>query len=264
MAHRQSPLHCLVLTACSGLALTAFFTSRVAGNTPKDATTLVHLLESRYNSATSLKAAFLERYSQGARQMRIESGTAYFRRPGRMRWEYEEPEKKLFIADGKTVWFFVPADRTVTRAPMKESSDWRTPLALLTGKANLNRLCGHIEIIHRPSAVNASPSAPPEPPGSATLRCTPKEKGIPASRSSARGDTDAITEASPFDEILFEVDAETGDLADILIRQAGGVEMEYRFGNWQRGLPLADSLFHFHAPPGVAIVEEPSGSPSGR
>ena len=118
------------------------------GASTGDVQAVVRALEAHYHSAVSLKAAFLERYSEDGKVVRVESGTAYFSRPGRMRWEYESPETKLFVADGKTAWFYVPADRTVSRARMKESADWRTPLALLTGKAKLSRLCGRIELIH--------------------------------------------------------------------------------------------------------------------
>ena len=58
--------------------------------------------------------------------------------------------------------------------------------------------------------------------------------------------------------MLLEVDVKGGDLARVLIRQAGGVELEYRFGNWQQNLPLPEAMFHFQAPAGVAIVEESS------
>src|SRR6202163_2887891 len=121
-------------------------------------------LEEHYRHIQTLRAVFLERYSAGPREARIESGTVYFRRPGRMRWEYEAPEKKLFIADGKTVWFYVPADRIATKAPVKESSDWRTALALLTGRADLSWLCRHIDLIDQKST----------PTGHAILRCLPK------------------------------------------------------------------------------------------
>ena len=84
---------------------------------PDSAKAIARLLEEHYHHAQTLRAVFLERYSEGPREARIESGTVYFRRPGRMRWEYESPEKKLFVADGKTVWFYVPADHTVTRVP---------------------------------------------------------------------------------------------------------------------------------------------------
>ena len=98
-----------------------------------DVQATVRALEARYQHAHTLKAIFFERYSDGNGGVAAESGTVYFSRPGRMRWEYESPEQKLFLVDGTNVWFYVPADRTASRAKMKESSDWRTPLALLAG-----------------------------------------------------------------------------------------------------------------------------------
>src|SRR6476659_3500194 len=80
-------------------------------SSPDSAKAVARLLDDRYHNAQSLRAVFLERYSDGPHEARVESGTVYFRRPGRMRWDYDAPEKKLFIADGKTVWFYVPADR---------------------------------------------------------------------------------------------------------------------------------------------------------
>jgi len=75
---------------------------------------IVARLEARYRGAHTLAATFLERYSENGQVVRSEAGTAYFRRPGKMRWEYESPEKNLFLVDGKTAWFYVPGDHTVT------------------------------------------------------------------------------------------------------------------------------------------------------
>ncbi len=217
----------------------------------RDIPSLVRSLETHYHSAITLKATFLERYSESRRDVRIESGTVYFSRPGRMRWEYESPEAKLFIADGKTVWFYVPADRTVTRARVKESADWRTPLALLTGKAKLSRLCSRIELADEPPAVA----------GHVMLRCLPRG-GAPRARAKEPGDVLNATQADqPFREVLLEVDTSGKELVRVLIRQSGDVEMEYRFGNWQQNLPLPEAMFHFAAPVGVAIVDESSVRP---
>jgi outer membrane lipoprotein-sorting protein len=213
----------------------------------QSAKTIAQLLQEHYRRAQTLRAVFLERYSEGPREARIESGTVYFRRPGRMRWEYEAPEKKLFIADGKTVWFYVPADRTVTKAPVKESSDWRTPLALLTGKADLSRLCSRIDLIGQKTA----------PAGHAILRCLPKgekEAGSAEGPASSQ-DSTQLPGAGDFIEVLLEADSSSGELASVRIRQAGGIELEYRFGNWQEGLPLPEEMFRFHPPAGVAIVD---------
>ena len=216
-------------------------------NTQPQAVPIVRALEMRYHNAKTLKAIFLERYSSGRQDVQVESGTVYFSRPGRMRWEYESPSAKLFISDGKTVWFFVPEDRTVTRAPMKQSADWRTPLALLTGKARLSELCGRIDLTN----------APPGTVGDVVLRCLPRGEKIPSHATAAQNDADAaLTDpGSPFDQVLLEVNPSTGELADVRVLQPGGIELDYRFGNWVENPPLAESLFHFHVPPGVAIVD---------
>ncbi len=118
------------------------------------------LLQEHYRRPHTLQAVFMERFSDGQKETRVESGIVYFRRPGQMRWEYDSPEKKLFLVDGKTTWFYVPYDRTVTKAPVKESSDWRTPLALLTGKADLSRLCSRIDLVSQPGIPGRKESHP--------------------------------------------------------------------------------------------------------
>jgi outer membrane lipoprotein carrier protein len=211
------------------------------------AKSLARLLEEHYRHPHTLRAVFLERYSEGQKQTRIESGTVYFKRPGRMRWDYDAPEKKLFLADGKTVWFYVPYDHTVTKAPAKESSDWRTPLALLTGKVELSRLCSRVDLIEQRGV----------PASHVILRCLPKGEKTPPEAAHANSSQAAENPAEDVDftEVLLEVDKSSGELARIEIRQPGQIALEYRFGSWQEDIPLADSLFQFQVPVGVAVVD---------
>jgi len=194
-----------------------------------DVDTIVRGVEKRYQAARTLKAVFLHRYSESRNALRVESGTVYFSRGGKMRWEYESPEEKLFVADGKMVWFYVPADSTVTRTKMKESEDWQTPLALLVGKAKFSRVCGRVELSDARSSAAEN----------VVLRCLPK------------------SDKSGFLDLLIEVNGQYR-LVRVLIREPGGVETEFQFGKWQENLALADALFRFIAPPGVAIVDEAS------
>ena len=246
MKKTLAAISCLLLFPAGGEARGAAGAGS-AGRGARDAAAIVRALETRYHAATSLKATFLERYSEGPQDVRIESGTVYFSPRGRMRWEYESPEEKLFLADGRTAWFYVPADRTVTRARMKESADWRTPLALLTGKAKLSRLCGRIELAEeRPFAA-----------GHVVLRCLPRGEAARA-RPKEPGDALSPEENGSFRELLLEVDAGRSELLRVLIRQTAGVEIEYRFANWQQNIPLPEAMFRFRAPAGVAIVDEAS------
>lgn len=196
---------------------------------------LARKVEDQYAKTRTLSAKFLERYSRGPGDVTLESGTVYFSRPGRMRWEYESPEQKLFLADGKHVWFYVPADRTATKAKTKESTDWHTPLALLAGKTRrglFTRLCKRLERVE-PSQPTAG-SAP-----AYAFRCIAKR------------------EDAPFSDLLVEADS-ADRITRLLIHEPGGLETEFRFGDWRENPTLAESLFHFSAPKGVAIVEESS------
>jgi outer membrane lipoprotein carrier protein len=207
------------------------------------AQSVLRAIESRYHRAQTLKAAFYERYSDGGSGEggSAESGVVYFSQPGRMRWEYESPEQKFFIVDGANVWFYVPADRTVSRAKVKESSDWRTPLALLTGKSDLAKLCRTVEIVD--AAKDQNPEDHPSSPDNDVLRCIPK-----------REPADADQEIR---EILLEADP-AAHLVRLLIRQPGNLETEFRFANWQENVPIAETMFHFAPPPGVTVVDESS------
>jgi outer membrane lipoprotein carrier protein len=203
----------------------------------------VQALEARYRSAHTWKAVFFERYTDGKGGGVAESGTVYFSRPGRMRWEYESPQRKLFLVDGSNVWFYVPEDRTASRAKLKESSDWRTPFALLAGKADFSRLCRQIQIAD-PAAELAGETADTRvPPGDTLLRCIP------------RGDSDSAEGSTS--EILLQTDPQA-HLVRVLIREAGNLETDFRFGNWQENIAVPEAKFHFQPPPGVSIVDEES------
>jgi outer membrane lipoprotein carrier protein len=198
-----------------------------------------------------LQATFLERYSENGQLVRAESGVAFFRRPGKMRWEYESPEKNVFVVDGKTAWFYVPADRTVTRVPAKQSTDWRTPLALLAGEMKLSRVCARVEL-----ASDAKPGTP----GNTVLYCPPRgEEDKPRTGAGK----DAKEQASgPEDSIYLEIEPSTGNLARVVVREKAGVAIEFRFADWRFDPSVSDSLFRFEVPLGVAIVNGESPAES--
>jgi outer membrane lipoprotein carrier protein len=209
-----------------------------------DTARVVQAIENHYRDATTLSADFLERYSEGGRQEQVESGRVFFARPGRMRWEYQSPESKLFVSDGRILWFYVPQDRSATRQFVKQSDDWRTPLALLTGQVKLSRLCGRIEL----------QGGAPLPDGSVVLQCWPRDEKSPAAGVSQAYGANPLNAAEGFTEVLLEVNPATGELNDARVQQAGGVELELRFGAWKMNPALPASLFRFEPPAGVAIV----------
>jgi outer membrane lipoprotein carrier protein len=199
--------------------------------------------EQRYRNAARLQATFLERYTENGKTIRMEAGKAYFQRPGKMRWEYESPEKNVFLVDGKMAWFYVPADHTATRVPAKKSTDWRTPLALLAGEVKLSRVCSRIGYTSQPA---------PESSSDVVLYC--KLPG--ASKRGEEGDSGSKLPSTDSGDIAYlEIAQDSGELVRVLVNDPGGVGIEFRFANWQFNPQLDSSFFRFQVPPGVAIVD---------
>ena len=189
--------------------------------------------EGAYKRSRTLQAEFLQQYSEGGRVTRSEAGTAYFRRPGKMRWEYASPEKNLFVVDGKFAWFYVPADRTVSRVAARESDDWRTPLALLAGEMKVSRVCS-----------------------STSLAATqPRDATLVRLDCVIRGTEKDAKTGKPHDLAFFDINKASGELAGVVVAGAGGVRMEMNFSHWQFDPPVEEVLFHFQPAKGVAIVD---------
>jgi len=199
-----------------------------------DHSSTVQLMEARYGTARTLQVSFLERYMQNGKFVRAEAGEAYFLRPGKMRWDYQSPEKNIFVVDGTYTWFYSPADRTATRVPTKLSDDWRTPLAFLTSHIKLSKLCAKIEQQNEGAAEL----------GDVLFRC--ELRGAPDDKLKA--------DAQGKESVLFEVSAE-GDLRRLMVHQEAGIDMEFSFTGWKWNPVLDKSLFQFTPPRGVAIVD---------
>lgn len=197
-----------------------------AAATPLDR--VVKAVENHYNRLQSLKAGFLQVYrASDAAPARQEAGTLYLKKPGKMRWEYTAPEVKLFVSDGKTVFFYVPEDAQVTRMPARESADVRTPLRFLLGRMNLRR----------EFRVELATDAAPLDPGNPVLRLMPK-------RSDER-----------FRELLLEVDP-ADRIRRLKILETDGGITEFRFSVEVPNPPLDNAMFQFHIPRGVEVVDE--------
>jgi outer membrane lipoprotein carrier protein len=208
--------------------------------------------EARYRDARTMQATFLERYTENGRITRIEAGDAYFRRPGKMRWEYHSPEKNLFLVDGKTAWFYVPTDHTVTRMPAKNSSDWRTPLALLAGEMKVSRVCARVEIAEREQAQSAD---------DAVLSC--ELRGADGKPAASSRESDSRARSQQREEVFLEIVKSSGELVRVVVRDPGGIEIEFQFTTWRLNPALPEAFFHFELPTGTAIVDGDAGAASG-
>ena len=104
----------------------------------EDVRQLAHAVDEHYNQLRSLQADFTEIY-RGEGTEREESGTLWLKKPRKMRWEYRSPKAKLFISDGQSVWFYLPAEKQLRKTDFRKLDDVRSPIAFLLGKTKLEK-----------------------------------------------------------------------------------------------------------------------------
>ncbi len=183
-------------------------------------------VDQRYNHMQTLEAQFSESYS-GAGMMRTESGTLILKKPGRMRWDYEQPRPKMFLTDGTTAWFYVPGERQVRRTSVKQLDDLRSPLRYLLGKTKLEK-----EFVGLRIAENAKPVNP----GDIVLRGVPK------------GMQERVSQT------LLEVTPD-GLITRIMVEELDGSVTDFRFLQQKENVQIADQRFRFTPPPGAEVVQ---------
>ncbi|HEX8775204.1 MAG TPA: outer membrane lipoprotein chaperone LolA [Pyrinomonadaceae bacterium] len=185
---------------------------------------LIKRIETRYGRMRGLAADFEQTYSGPGVRARRESGRLFLERPRRMRWEYDPKPGKLFIVNGREVWFYVPADREATHADTSQVSDARFPFLFLLGNTNLRRMFRSITLIEQQGSS----------PGTRTLRLTPRVN-IPSLR-----------------EIYLEVQTDA-TISGIKIVDEAGTTSEVSLTNVRENFVAPPEAFQFRPPSGVAI-----------
>jgi outer membrane lipoprotein carrier protein len=194
-----------------------------------EAAAIAHGTDEHYNHLSSFKANFTEIY-QGPGVSRTESGVLWLKKPGKMRWEYQEPREKLFLTDSHMAFFYVPGERQARKTPLRNLDDIRSPLRYLLGKTKLEKELEGLSV-----AADKTPLKG----GDTVLRGVPK--GMKDRIS------DVLLEISP----SFEIDR-------IVIVEIDGTRTDFRFSNTQDNVAVADKLFHFTPPAGVEVIEQSS------
>ncbi len=182
-------------------------------------------VDRHYNALSSLRTEFTEIY-RGGGISRDESGVMYLKKPGRMRWDYQVPQKKVFLTDSKTAWFYVPGEKQARRTAVKNLDDFRSPLRYLLGHSKLEKE------FHDLSLVTGATGAAP---GNVQL------SGVP------RGMEDRVQ------QVRLEI-APDGSITRLSIEELDGSFTEFRFQHPEENVKLSDASFKFVPPPGVEVM----------
>jgi outer membrane lipoprotein carrier protein len=192
---------------------------------------LAQSLQRKYDTIHDFSADFVHTYQGGVLRKQItERGRVLIKKPGKMRWEYTTPEKKLYISDGVKLYSYVPADKQVEVGSVPKDDRAGAPILFLAGKGNLVR------------DFNASIGEVPagSPPGSEALKLLPKNA------------------QSDYDWLLLVVDRQSLTLRALVTMDAQGGQSSIAFANLKENVNPADKEFAFNIPRGVDVINESS------
>src|SRR5262247_2292866 len=108
-----------------------------ASSSAKIPSEIVAKMQKRYDDAADFRARFTQTLTSAAlRRTTNSSGEVMFKKPGRMRWDYEKPDKSSYITDGGVLWLYEPDDKQAFKQDLK-SSQLPAALSFLIGKGKL-------------------------------------------------------------------------------------------------------------------------------
>lgn len=183
---------------------------------------MIRKLEKRYNTAD-----FSARFHQESVLKTLDitdtaSGKVWFKHPGMMQWEYEQPERYAIISDGKTLWIFRPEDRQVV------IGDAMTYFGNGKGASFLS----NFNLVQDTYTVTlATPAAPDQ----YTLKLVPRQKQMDLSA------------------IFLNIDKVDFEIKTVVTLNEYGDETRITFSDLVFE-PLDASLFNFQVPEGVEVL----------
>jgi outer membrane lipoprotein carrier protein len=189
---------------------------------------VVERVQKRYDAAKDFRARFNQTLTNAAFARKTSSaGEVLLKKPGRMRWNYEKPEPKMYLADGNTLWLFEPEDKQAFKQDLR-SSQLPAALAFLAGQG---KLATEFDI------TAADAKSPYGTPKDYVLSLSPK------------------TPQAQVKTILFVVDAKTFDVRESVITDQQGNINDLLFSDIKTNTNIPEATFKWSPPAGVRLID---------
>jgi outer membrane lipoprotein carrier protein len=187
-------------------------------------------LQKKYDTIRDFTADFTHESTGGMlRKKQTERGFVQVKKPGKMRWDYQSPEPKVFVSDGQRIYLHIPADNQVIISPVPAQDQATTAVLFLVGKGNLTR----------DFTVSYAEG------GSADTYALRLEPKLPE---------------RDYDWLQIVVDRRTLQIRSLSAADAQGGRSTFQFANFKENVGLPDKTFVFKIPRGADVTN--NGAPS--
>ncbi len=184
----------------------------------------MELLAGAYRSIGTLTAAFKQTLDAKAlNQHETETGRLFLSLDGRMRWQYDKPQGKLAVSDGRKSYLYIPEERQLFVQPLDTGSKAPITLRLLLGKVDVKKefSCGGASVSGDDVTLKLSLTEP----------------------------------LAGVQDLEVRLNGKTGLVDRVSYKDALGNEVALELSDIKTGQPLEPSLFHFEPPKGVDVIQ---------
>jgi outer membrane lipoprotein carrier protein len=220
----------------SGNALAAGDQSEEKGL--KEVREVVKKIQARYEQTKDLQAEFRQVTKiEGFATLLTSSGNLFIKKPGRLRWDYREPDVQEIYVNGNDLMMYVPQHKQVLVGKLTQMAASQAPLQLLQGAAKLDE---HFEAQATLGGERGEGGVP-------LVTLIPRETGPESVRTVVR--------------IVVEAQPKTYFIKTVSIHEVSGNVATFQFSNLQPNTGLKGTLFEFAVPAGVEVVKAPALGP---
>lgn len=192
-----------------------------------DLATVIDRMQKRYDQAKDFRAHFTQEYGRAVvGRTTVSTGEITFKKPGRMRWDYDKPEPRMFLSNGQVLWLYEPSEKQAFKQDLK-TSQLPAALAFLMGKGKI------VDEFDVSFAAGDQPGRP----GDYRLALTPKQP------------------QSAYKSILFVVDPKEFLVRESVLVDSQGNTNHFIFETMAVNTKVPDSVFKWSAPAGVRVVD---------
>lgn len=195
---------------------------------PESAATVVARVQRYYDATRDLRAKFEQQLDSPSRAPSKASGELWLKKPGKMRWDYAKPEKKLMVSDGSTLWVYQPDDEQAYKQDLRGNA-LPAQVSFLLGEGKLDK------------EFDASLT---------------KIDGLGADEVALKMVPKVGTTAYRY--LVFVVDGKSGQVKQTIIYGQDGSTNKLSFVDVQQNKGVDDGKFKFAPPSGTHILKPPS------
>jgi len=201
-----------------------FLFSESFGQIPED---VILRVENRLRSCETFQAEFEQYYYSSTVSVPLhEKGRLFFKKPGMMKWEYQEPEEKVFLIKDGIFWDYNKEEEQLIKYNIAEERQNSEVIALLSGQM---KILDTYDVQYSPF--------PTENNDSKQLRLTPRDEEY----------------ADSF--LLLEIDEKTWFILKIISFDWTGNKTEFHFQKFGTNVSFDDDTFELKIPPGTEIID---------